>query len=62
MLIKLEKVTNTRDLGGIKSKYGVVKYNKLLRSGHLGVATYADCEVLTAKHNLRRIIDLRTDT
>ena len=62
MLIKLEKVTNARDLGGIKSKYGVVKYNKLLRSGHLGVATDADCDVLTNKHNLRRIIDLRTDT
>ena len=62
MLIKLERVTNARDLGGIKSELGVVKYNKLLRSGHLGVATDADCEILTTKHNLRRIIDLRTAT
>ena len=62
MQIKLDKITNARDLGGIKSEYGVVKYNKLLRSGHLGVATGADCDVLTTKHALRRIIDLRTDT
>ena len=62
MQIKLEKVTNARDLGGIKSKYGVVKYDKLLRSGHLGVATDDDCKILTGKHCLRRIIDLRTAT
>ena len=62
MLIKLEKVTNTRDLGGIKSKYGTVRFNKLLRSGHLGVATQADCEILTRQHSLKRIVDLRTAT
>ena len=61
MKILLEKVSNTRDLGGIKSVYGTVKPNKLLRSGHLSVATEADCATLVHKHNLRRIIDLRTD-
>ena len=61
MKIQLERVTNARDLGGIKSQFGVVKPNKLLRSGHLSVATAADCEILTKKHDLRRIVDLRTD-
>lgn len=62
MLIRLEKVTNARDLGGIKSAYGTVKFGRLLRSGHLSVATAADCDKLTREHNLRRIIDLRKDT
>ena len=61
MKIELEKVTNTRDLGGIKSAFGTVKFNRLLRSGHLSVATAADCEKLRRCHNLRRIVDLRTD-
>ena len=62
MKIELERVTNARDLGGIKSKFGTVKYNKLLRSGHLAVATAADVEKLTREHCLRRIVDLRKDT
>lgn len=61
MKILLERVTNTRDLGGIKSAFGVVKGNKLLRSGHLAVATAADCSTLVHKHNLQRIVDLRTE-
>ena len=61
MKIILEKVANTRDLGGIPSAYGRVKSNKLIRSGHLHVATQADVQTLTQKHNLRRIVDLRTD-
>ena len=60
MKIELEKVSNTRDLGGIKSAFGTVKPHKLLRSGHLSVATEADCKKLTEKHRLRRIVDLRT--
>ena len=62
MKIELERVTNARDLGGIKSAFRTVKGGKLVRSGHLSVATAADCEKLSRKHNLRRIIDLRTDT
>ena len=61
MKITLEKVANTRDLGGIKSAFGTVKHNKLIRSGHLNVATPSDVETLTKQHNLRRIVDLRTD-
>ena len=60
MNIILEKVANTRDLGGIQSAFGVVKHNKLIRSGHLAVATAADVDTLVTKHNLRRIVDLRT--
>ena len=60
MKIVLDKVANTRDLGGIKSKFGTVKCNKLIRSGHLHVATPSDVETLTKKHDLRRIVDLRT--
>lgn len=61
MNIVLEKVANTRDLGGVPSKFGRVKQNKLIRSGHLHVATQADVQILTQHHNLRRIVDLRTD-
>ena len=51
MKITLEKVTNARDLGGLKSPYGTVKFNKLLRSGHLSVATQSDIEKLTCEYN-----------
>lgn len=60
MKIILQKVANTRDLGGIKTKYGKIKFNKLLRSGHLCLATESDCKILTEKHHLCRIVDLRT--
>ncbi|MCH5160350.1 MAG: tyrosine-protein phosphatase [Clostridiales bacterium] len=62
MKIELEKVANARDLGGIKSNFGIVKYSKLLRSGHLGVASEKDVAKLTCEHKLRRIVDLRTAT
>ena len=61
MIIKLEHVSNARDLGGIKTKYGTVQTNRLLRSGHLSIASVADIETLL-KRNLKRIIDLRTPT
>ena len=60
MIITLEKVSNARDLGGIKTKYGTVETNRLLRSGHLSIASANDVETLT-RRNLKRIIDLRTD-
>ena len=62
MKIQLEKVTNARDLGGLKSPFGTVKFNKLLRSGHLGVATRSDVETLVNDHALQRVVDLRKDT
>ena len=61
MKIILEKVSNTRDLGGLKSLFGTVKPHKLIRSGHLSVATQADCQTLVSEYNLRRIVDLRAE-
>ena len=61
MIIQLQNVTNARDIGGIKTQYGTVQTNRLLRSGHLSIASTADIETL-AKLNLKRIIDLRTPT
>ena len=61
MKIQLEQVSNARDLGGIKTKYGTVQANRLIRSGHLSIASAEDVQTLE-KHNLKRIIDLRTPT
>lgn len=60
MRIELPNVTNARDLGGMTTKYGVIKPNKLIRSGVLNRVTYDDVAIL-AKHRLQRVIDLRTD-
>ena len=61
MIIQLEQVSNARDLGGIRTKYGTIQTNRLLRSGHLSIASVADVDNLL-KRNLSRIIDLRTPT
>lgn len=61
MIINLQQVSNARDLGGIKTKYGTVQANRLLRSGHLSIASATDVATLKNK-NLKRIIDLRTPT
>ena len=61
MIINLQHVSNARDIGGIKTKYGTIQTNRLLRSGHLSIASATD--VATLKNiNLKRIIDLRTPT
>ena len=59
MKIDLIQVANARDLGGTKTRYGTVKANKLIRSGHLSIITEQDIATLKA-HNLQRVIDLRT--
>ncbi len=61
MKIQLQQVANTRDLGGIHTPYGTVQYDRLIRSGHLSIITENDIATLK-KHNLRRVIDLRTPT
>lgn len=61
MTINLEQVSNARDLGGIRTRYGTVQQNRLLRSGHLSIASNNDVQTLL-KYNLTRIIDLRTPT
>lgn len=61
MRIDLPNVTNARDLGGMVTKYGVIKQNRLIRSGVVNRLTDEDVAILTA-HRLERIVDLRTDT
>ena len=60
MKIDLPNVTNARDLGGMKTKYGVIKPNKLIRSGVLNRITDEDIAILK-QHHLQRVIDLRTE-
>ena len=61
MILNLQQVSNARDLGGIKTKYGTVQSGRLLRSGHLSIASANDVQSLE-KLGLKRIIDLRTTT
>ena len=59
MKINLQGASNTRDLGGIQTPFGKIKYGKLLRSGELSRLT-PDDEKTLAKIPLCRILDLRT--
>lgn len=61
MNIKLQRVANARDLGGIVTPYGKIRFNRLIRSGHVASPTQNDVQVLKAI-GVRRIIDLRTET
>lgn len=58
MRIQLNGAKNTRDLGGIPVKDGVIRRNKLLRSGVLSAVTEEDVRILQ-KIPLRKVIDLR---
>lgn len=60
MKIDLPNVTNARDLGGMKTKYGVIAHNRLIRSGVLNRLTSEDIAIL-AEHRLKRVVDLRCD-
>lgn len=57
--IELEKLSNTRDLGGIRSADGVVRPGCLFRSGQLYFANEADIARLEALQ-LGRIYDFRS--
>lgn len=59
--IRLTGCKNIRDLGGIKTKIGVVKKYKLLRSDALDKLTSEDIKILKEKYKLSTVIDLRTD-
>ncbi|MCM1534039.1 MAG: tyrosine-protein phosphatase [Corallococcus sp.] len=60
MKIDLPNVSNARDLGGMPTKFGTIKKDKLLRSGILNRLTDDDVAILK-QHRLERVIDLRTD-
>lgn len=60
--IKLEKLLNTRDLGGYVGADGkILREKMLIRSGHLSHASDNDISVLVNDYNLKAVIDLRID-
>ncbi len=60
--INLQKLKNTRDLGGYVASDGrKIKPNMLIRSGNLFKATGKDISCLVNDYNLSTIIDLRID-
>ena len=59
--IKLEKLTNTRDLGGFPAADGKrIRPRRLIRSGELKKATDRDLETLTGRFGVHTVVDLRT--
>ena len=56
--ILLEKLNNTRDLGGIEVPGGTIAPGRLIRSGQPGRASEADLEWIAA--NVSTVIDFRT--
>lgn len=60
--IFLEKLPNTRDLGGIRTTEGkMILPKKLIRSGTLYEATKRDIEILADGFGLGTVIDFRTE-
>lgn len=57
----MNSIRNFRDLGGTKSKYGIIKQNRLLRGGPLNNLTLDDQDHLLNQYELRTIIDFRSD-
>ena len=59
--IPFEKISNARDLGGLRTVQGhVIAPGHLLRSANLAGATEADRRLLQERYRLAKIIDLRT--
>ena len=56
--ISLEKLNNTRDLGGIEVTGGTVSAGKLIRSGQLGKASDSDVEWI--RNNVSVVFDFRS--
>lgn len=60
--ITLEGAPNTRDLGGLRTRDGrMIRPHRLVRSGALHDITKDDAELLCAWHQVRRVVDLRTE-
>ena len=59
MKITLTGASNARDLGGITTLFGKVKFGRLIRCGHLSKITNDDVQILL-QNKLERVVDLRT--
>ena len=60
--IELNRLYNTRDLGGYKNREGkTIRPRKLIRSGALGGGTSGDWEILMKEYQLKTIVDFRTE-
>lgn len=60
--IAFEKISNARDMGGLRTAQGcTISSGLLIRSANLADATEADKIVLREKYHLSKIIDLRTE-
>ena len=60
--ISFEKISNARDMGGLRTAQGcVISSGFLIRSANLSGATEEDKNILREKYHLAKIIDLRTE-
>ena len=59
--IKFEGLKNTRDLGGIKAKNGLIKEKKMIRAAGLSGLTSKDVDKLLDDYDQLAVIDLRTE-
>lgn len=59
----LQGTSNTRDIGGYVCSNGrAIKWRKILRSDGLSNITDKDQDLLITKYNLKKVIDLRTES
>ena len=60
--VTLDKLVNTRDLGGMPTKDGrTIVPHRLIRSSDLNAATEDDARKLVEWHDLMRVVDFRTE-
>lgn len=58
--LPLEGLSNTRDLGGLPTKHGLIRPNRLIRSGLLGTAAPESIAYLTGSMGMNTVVDFRT--
>lgn len=58
--LPLSGLPNTRDLGGLPTKYGPIAPKRLIRSGFLAFAAPESLAYLTDEMHMRTVVDFRT--